>query len=447
MEWLEHASLRAEIGQELNRPWRGGAFTAKLEERFQAANQVLDLKHNETAVLTCMVMFDAFAMSDLRLAPDIFWLSLALRFLVFNSVILLIVLIGRITPKRRRLYRSLIVGVAVLATLITGILLDISRSPNIIADCYAVPLVVLFANLLMRIGIVYSLASTILCVAVYVPMVTMAPEVPVQQIPVLMLIEIAVAALSLLSVFHLEQRERQVFLLMLRERLQAEELSLENHELKTLTHTDALSGISNRRHFDAVLPAAWAQAVEHQRPLALLMFDIDQFKTYNDRYGHPGGDVCLRRVAFAAQQQLRWDTDLLARYGGEEFVIVLPDTTMEAAAQIAERIRVSVEALGIAHAGVGSDAVVTVSIGAVCVKPELVQNPQQLVEAADAELYAAKQAGRNRVFMRSGTNRICIKRSAAKPVPHAVPHMASPIPGEETKTGGGNSHAHDLKLA
>ena len=430
MEWLGHTSLQAEVDQELKKSWRGRPFKPCLEERYQAANQALDRKHNETAALACMVMFDAFVMADLRLTPNVFWLSLGLRFLVFNPLVLLIIAAGRMKI-RRGVYKLMISSAAVLATLITCILLDTATSPGVLAECYAIPLVVLFANLLIRTGLLYSLISTLLSVGIYLPMVALAPQVPEQHVPVLMLIEIVVAALSLLSLFHLEQRERQVFLLLLREQLQGEELSLENHELKTLTHTDALSGISSRRHFDAVLPAAWTHAVKQQRPMALLLFDIDHFKSYNDRYGHPAGDLCLRRVAFIAQQQLRWDTDVLARYGGEEFAVVLPEANAEKLAQIAERIRAAVEALHIAHAGMGPDAVVTVSIGAVSVKPDTVENPQQLVEAADAELYAAKQAGKNRVFVRSGKNRICIKRSSIErqavvsPAANATPDYQS----------------------
>ena len=416
MEWLGHTSLQAELDQELKKPWRGRAFSHPLEERYQAANQALDRKHNQTAALTCMVMFDAFAMADFRLSPNLFWLSLALRFLVFNPFVLLIIAVGR-TNIRHNLYKMMVASASVLSTLIACILLDAATSPGVLAECYAIPLVVLFTNQMIRTGLIHSLISTILSVGIYVPLVALAPEVPVQHMPVLMLTEIVVAALSLLSLFHLEQRERQVFLLLLRQQLQGEELSLENHELKTLSHTDSLSGISNRRHFDAVLPAAWTDAIQHKRPLALLMFDIDCFKSYNDRYGHPAGDLCLRRVAFIAQQQLRWDTDLLARYGGEEFVVILPDANAEKLAVIAERIRAAVKALNIPHAGAGPDAVVTISIGAVSVKPDTVQNPQQLVEAADAELYAAKQAGKNRVFIRSGKNRICIKRTPADIAP------------------------------
>ena len=113
-------------------------------------------------------------------------------------------------------------------------------------------------------------------------------------------------------------------------------------------------------------------------------------------------------------------------------MVVLPEANAEKLAQIAERIRAAVEALHIAHAGMGPDAVVTVSIGAVSVKPDTVENPQQLVEAADAELYAAKQAGKNRVFVRSGKNRICIKRSSIERQAVVSP-AADAIPGSEAR--------------
>ena len=424
MEWLGEAGLRRDVDLALSKAWRGGSFAPQLEERYQAANWASDCVHNKTAVLACMVLFDAFGISDLRLAPDTFWLSMILRLAVFNPLIMLVIFMGRRTANRH-LYKSIISAGAVLGTLITCFLLDLTRSPGVIADCYGIPMIVLFSNLLLRTGLPYRLASTILSILIYLPMVIMAPVIPLQQIPVLVLTELAAAALSLMAVFHLEQRERQVFLLLLRERLQAKELSLENHELKALTHTDALSGVSNRRHFDTVLPAAWGRAVDQQQAIALLLFDIDHFKLYNDRYGHPAGDICLRRIAFTAQQQLRWDTDLLARYGGEEFAIILPEANAEMAAQVAERIRESIEVLQLPHAGVGPDAVITVTIGAVSVVPDSRQTPDQLVEIADSELYAAKQAGRNRVFIKSGRNRICVKRPVRISEP-APPRAADP---------------------
>ncbi|HET9146777.1 MAG TPA: diguanylate cyclase [Acetobacteraceae bacterium] len=408
MEWLDHPTLRIAIDQELRKPWHGRGFCARLEERFQDSGAELNRRHNETAAIACLILFDAFGMTDLRTAPDVFHLSLVLRFLVLTPFVLLVLAIGRLWPNSH-IHKGMSAAATVGATLIGAVLVNLSHSPGVTADCYSLPLALLFSNLLLRLGTVYSAITTIASMLIYLPLVGFAPEVPLQQIPVLALTEIAIGALSMLAVFHLEQRERQVFLLLLRERLQAEELSLENRELKTLSHTDALTGVSSRRHFDAALSAAWSEAAAQGRPLGLLMFDIDHFKLYNDRYGHPAGDACLRRVASIAQQQLRWGFDLLARYGGEEFAVILPGSDIEASAHIAERIRQGVEGLAIPHAEtcpVRADApVVSVSIGAASMLPGAGENPNQLLIAADTELYKAKQEGRNRVRLGRATRR------------------------------------------
>jgi diguanylate cyclase (GGDEF)-like protein len=402
MEWLDHPALRTAIDQELTKTWYGRGFCARLEERFQDSIAALNHRHNEIAAIACLILFDSFVMTDLKAAPDIFQLSAILRFLVLTPFVLLTIAVGRVSPNSH-FHKALSSAATVLATLIAGILVNQSRSPGVLADCYALPLVLLFANLLLRLGTVYAGITTAAYIAVYLPLIVLAPEVPLQQLPIVVLTELAVGALSMLAVFYLEQRERQVFLLLLRERLQAEELSLENRELKTLSHTDSLTGTSNRRHFDAALSAAWSDAATEKRPLGLLMFDIDHFKSFNDQYGHPEGDLCLRRVASIAQQQLRWGSDLLARYGGEEFIVILPGSDIEAVAHVAERIRQAVEALGIPHArtcpDMKKDAVVSVSVGAASVIPSIGEDPSQLIIAADTELYRAKQEGRNQVRM------------------------------------------------
>jgi len=125
------------------------------------------------------------------------------------------------------------------------------------------------------------------------------------------------------------------------------------------------------------------------------MIDIDHFKLYNDCYGHPGGDACLRRVATTLQRSLR-GTDLVARMGGEEFAIVLPDSDLGAAAVAAERARAAIEALAEPHARSGG-GVVTVSVGIAAALPHTGGEPDKLVEAADVALYEAKREGRNRV--------------------------------------------------
>ena len=126
------------------------------------------------------------------------------------------------------------------------------------------------------------------------------------------------------------------------------------------------------------------------------MIDIDHFKLYNDHYGHPAGDGCLRRVADALRATVR-GTDLVTRYGGEEFTVVLPGADLTTAVQIAERARAAVVALGQEHAAAAA-GVVTVSVGVAAITPSALASADQLIERADVELYRAKRSGRNQVM-------------------------------------------------
>lgn len=169
-----------------------------------------------------------------------------------------------------------------------------------------------------------------------------------------------------------------------------------NRKLATLSVTDGLTGLSNRRHFDEVLRTEWARAHRQRLPLAVIMVDVDHFKKYNDRYGHQAGDACLIAVAQALQGCSRRGGDLAARYGGEEFALVLPDTGAAAALEVAEALREAVERLNIAHGG-SVLRQVTISVGVAVELHERDGAPDALMRAADAALYRAKHGGRNRV--------------------------------------------------
>jgi diguanylate cyclase (GGDEF)-like protein len=161
---------------------------------------------------------------------------------------------------------------------------------------------------------------------------------------------------------------------------------------------DALTLIPNRRRLDEHLTREWARHLRLRQPLSVLLCDIDHFKGFNDCYGHPAGDECLKKVAQSIIQRLRTD-DLAARYGGEEFAIVLPHTPRQRALEFAERVRVEVANLAIPHAGSTPLGRVTLSIGVACQIPRSRGNPDasSLLEEADRGLYLAKHAGRNRV--------------------------------------------------
>lgn len=171
-------------------------------------------------------------------------------------------------------------------------------------------------------------------------------------------------------------------------------------ELERLATTDALTGIANRRRFDAVLEAEIARAARNGHPLSLLLCDVDHFKRYNDTYGHQRGDTCLESVARALTASLRRPADLATRHGGEEFALILPDTSLEGAAHVAERISAAVRALAIPHVGNDQRGVVTVSTG--CASIVGAWTADELVALADEALYEAKGRGRDRHSTRFG---------------------------------------------
>jgi len=176
-----------------------------------------------------------------------------------------------------------------------------------------------------------------------------------------------------------------------------EELRKANAMLNELSVRDALTGLYNRRHFDAALDTELRRAARNLKPISLLMIDVDCFKALNDGYGHQRGDDCLRQVARVLAEHPRRGYDVVARYGGEEFVLLLPDADSCASRAAAESIRQAVQALKIENHGSMVDDVVTVSIGVCCDNPHVYEESGRFVRDADAALYAAKRLGRNRV--------------------------------------------------
>ncbi|WP_245575059.1 GGDEF domain-containing protein [Chitinilyticum litopenaei] len=188
------------------------------------------------------------------------------------------------------------------------------------------------------------------------------------------------------------------FMFDISERKQTEEklLSLQK-ELEALSFKDGLTGIANRRKFDAALDTEWASAQRTGLPLALIMLDIDFFKQYNDCYGHILGDECLTRVAQTLQHAAGRPRDIVARFGGEEFVILLPEADEAAALQVAEHCQRLIAGLGIAHEKPGGKPALTVSIGLGSVTPLQGMSARAFIEAVDRLLYRAKQQGRDRI--------------------------------------------------
>jgi len=174
-------------------------------------------------------------------------------------------------------------------------------------------------------------------------------------------------------------------------------LDAANQELTRLSSLDGLTGLANRRQLDETIMREWRRAARYKRPIALALVDVDNFKQYNDTYGHLAGDECLKSVANALLAVSRRPSDLVARYGGEEFALVLPETDLGGARRVGEGLCDSIRALGIEHRAVPGGKL-TISVGVASTTPgQESGGPQCLLAEADFALYSAKAGGRDRV--------------------------------------------------
>ncbi|NJM58502.1 MAG: diguanylate cyclase [Synechococcales cyanobacterium RU_4_20] len=167
-------------------------------------------------------------------------------------------------------------------------------------------------------------------------------------------------------------------------------------QLRTLAERDGMTQLANRRTFDEALQQAWVKGLRSQQPVSLILCDVDHFKLYNDAYGHLQGDECLRHVAKSIRSAVKRSKDLAARYGGEEFVVLLPNTSAEAAFALAETIRQNVKSAQLPHKASKVADHVTLSLGVTCLVPSMEVPINSVVQFADLGLYRAKEGGRDR---------------------------------------------------
>lgn len=226
------------------------------------------------------------------------------------------------------------------------------------------------ANLVM----VFALAATLLLLGV-----------PAAKVAYLTGILAGAAAIGGLAFRHQGIRFRRTF--------------LEHGLVSEMAARDGLTGLKNRRAFDEHLIGTWKQALRDRRPLAVMLIDVDDFKPFNDRYGHQAGDDTLQQIAAMIDGFAKRPLDIAARYGGEEMAVILFDVTREHAEKIAEQLREAVQACGIEHPDSTGAGVVTVSIGVAIVQPQLERSPDGIVQLADEALYKAKKEGRNCVLV------------------------------------------------
>ncbi|WP_082483876.1 GGDEF domain-containing protein [Methylobacterium sp. Leaf87] len=391
--------LQSEIDANRFRPWYRLSLPPDLEARFRAG----DDGGSGTYIRSWLLVFILFNILSLKLdyevfGPDAFAVPAFLTLGVFTPVACLAILSlkDRPSPLRRT------VAATVTSLLDMAIVLNGARTvPDGHADVYMVLAVIvpLVVGLIAALSFRHSLVFCGLSFALYLGWVVALHEGDLagNGLPLL------VASLILVPIkvsFSRERQEKQAFLLRLSVEAQAAELTQANARLKVLSEIDALTGLANRRVFDATLAAAWDRAEDW---CCVVAIDIDRFKDLNDTAGHPEGDRCLAAIAAALDGPTRAAGGLLARYGGEEFTAFVPACTPEDALDFGERLRAAVETIGFRYRKNGRDRTVTVSVGITAAHGATRAcgvRPSGLLKVADLALYDAKSRGRNRVEAR-----------------------------------------------
>lgn len=343
------------------------------------------------------VIFNFLLVSDWLLVPDQFDLALRLRLFLFTpGVIVGVFLLSRLASPSMREW--LLVVPAAAASAMNAWLTMSSTDPFAGPYLSSLATIAMFSNSVVRMRFA---PAAVLDAIIMLLFVAAAIHMPAALAPILIpgaLLLACTMVFTLYGCYCQERDDRLNWLLHLRERLLLQDLEAANQELHDASRSDMLTEVANRRHFDEHLAEVWEQHKHDGGEVALIMIDVDHFKAYNDRYGHPIGDACLKAVAGALRRRLRGPGDLIARYGGEEFIAVLSGTSLQTVRGAAERIRRGIEGLNMLHATSSTSAVVTVSIGVATLSPSAPgATTTRLISATDEALYQAKKAGRNRV--------------------------------------------------
>ena len=383
------------------------AFPHGLEEQFERETAKQRAHRLWSEGLFAIIAFNGCLLLDLFLIRDTGWKNILFRTMLITPLALLINLLVRRNPRRWLREGSVALGTA----LICFISVHADGNATVATTIFglmSVLLMVLFADVVMRLRLLYAIAVTVILFAGGLAFVLRAAVLQhSEKVVGASLLSVGVA-ITLAAGYSLERQERLSYLLFLRGALQAEELARLNSVLLELSTLDKLTGLPNRRAFDDSFEKLWNENQRSLTQLSAILVDVDHFKIINDVVGHLYGDQVLQRIALLLPRALRSQGDLAARFGGEEFVVLLPNTSEETALVVAERIRSLIEVAGTpVTEKLGAEPViwVTVSCGVATCTPSSACRPTDLLQAADQALYGSKAGGRNRVSHRETLQR------------------------------------------
>ncbi|WP_156417986.1 diguanylate cyclase [Aureimonas sp. AU4] len=362
-------------------------------EAFERDTERQRVRQLRATIVLGLVFYNLYNLSNFILMQELGWLPTILRLAVTAAGG---VLIGAVPHLGARLRETLVAIAMTGASLVPLFLFWLTRSslgPYSFSDFF---LTVVYASVLLVLRFPAALLYTALCLPLALAAIWTQPILTHELCWALTLQTLTALIFLLVSNWLVQRMHRESYVEVWLRTREARELETARRAFADLSATDALTGLANRRRFDEALAEAHARARTAGIPYALLMIDVDHFKRFNDAYGHPAGDGCLRSVAGILAAELSGRDALIARYGGEEFAVVLRGGGMDGGARLAAQLVEAVEAHAIAHGqrpDTGCFVTVSVGVAAYEVTSAL---PTAVMRAADAALYEAKRRGRNR---------------------------------------------------
>ncbi|TWI70691.1 diguanylate cyclase (GGDEF)-like protein [Desulfobotulus alkaliphilus] len=389
LEGMEQALLSTK-----EKGFAGLRFPEILEEKYRQK----ELKRQKLLFppmgAVALLFFVIYAIADYFMVPDVYQTIWILRFVM--ALVGIPLLIAMASPRVQKHVDLLMLAGLMGCVAVILILLILSHSPMAAHYHTGLFIVLIFVTITIRFRL--ALGACFLILALYAAALPFISAMPLPAKFNSVLVMGTVILLCLVGCYQIEYRQRRDFLANQMKKTDALRLQHLNRQLTKLSLSDPLTGLANRRHFDESLKLYWRRAERSGDPLSILFMDVDNFKSYNDNYGHPAGDECLKAIARILKAYSRRPLDISARFGGEEFVMLLPATEGQEACIFAEKIRSSVEGLAIPHAFSDVAGYLTLSIGVATAITDGRNDEQDLLERADAALYRAKTSGKNCVM-------------------------------------------------
>lgn len=372
-------------------------FLPALEQTFQAELAASRIRRFTTVGLIGIIIYNLFLILNTTLMPDIMYDIGATQLLVVTPFVsvMLWMMVRRILPPDICVTASL---VAVIASTVE--FLYMSHAPYAHLLIHTIPICLTFGNVVLPLPFRMSAAFTLFSIVTTSVVMILRPDWDALLSPFALVVNANCAIWMLVGTYRMEASERRAFLFNQREGLRAETLAESNRLLETLSNTDVLTGLANRRHFDAAFMRR-CTTEPNVDALSVLMIDIDRFKALNDTFGHGAGDRALKLVADCLMRHAPSDATV-ARYGGEEFIVLLPASGMAHARSCAEVLRIAIARIADGVSLHQLPTKVTVSIGLASAPCAADVEPAAFIRAADQALYRAKANGRNRIEWASG---------------------------------------------